>query len=172
MISRFSLQESAPSDRSVPAEASTTRMSKPSSPPRESTAAFVPWPVQPNGARATFRDVFCRRFAVPAERYELEMLQRSLARRARLIGPLIRIFAPHFFSLDQLFVQSIGRAQTAEDLKSELKAFRDHPDNRLWSRRVLKLRLSVWRIWATADEVLPHLGPPRPSTWSSQAPWN
>lgn len=175
MISRFSLQEPEPSDRSPsPVTTGVPRMGEiAGDPARPAAGSFVPWPTQANGAPATFRDVFCRRFAVVSERYEVEMLQRCLTRRARLAGPLIRLFARHFFSVDQLFVQSIGRARTADDLKTELKAFREHPDNRLWSRRVLKLRLSVWRIWDTADEVLPHLVQrPDDRAWASRVPWN
>ena len=105
----------------------------------------------------TFRDVFCRRFDIPSERFEIAVLQRCLSRRARLLRPLIRLFARHYFSFDAFFVQSIGRVRNAQQFTAEVKAFRDHSRNRDWLRRRFKLRLSVWRILDLADEVMPHL---------------
>ena len=57
-----------------------------------------------------------------------------------------------------MFIESIGRARDAAEVKGELKAFREHASNRRWHRRVLKLRLSVWRVLDVADELMPHLG--------------
>lgn len=120
-----------------------------------------------------FRDAFCRRYAIPPERFDLEMLRRCLSRRARLLSTVLTPFAPHLFSVDRMFIETIGRARGADELKAELKAFRDHSANRRWSRRWLKLRLSVWRVLDIADEVLPHV---RAGDWQpskqSNAPWN
>jgi len=111
----------------------------------------------PMALSSCFRDSFCRRFLVPRERYEIEMLRRCLSRRARWLRPFLHFFAEQPFSLDRLFIESIGRARSVAEFRADLQAFRDHPSNRRWARHSLKLRLSVWRIWDVADEVLPHL---------------
>ena len=119
-----------------------------------------------------FRDVFCRRFGIAAERYEIELMKRCLSRRARLLAPLIRLVSPRFFALDELFADSIGRVRQKKEFKDELTGFFDHPANSTWLRRSLKLRLSVFRLRNVAREVLPFLATPGSSDAGALAHWN
>ncbi len=120
-----------------------------------------------------FREAFCRRFAIAPERYEIEMLRRCLSRRARLVAALLSGFSRPMFAVDRLFIESIGRVRNDDELRSELRAFREHSSNRRWPRRCLKLRLSVRRVWDVADEVLPHLHSRAGRTVApSNVPWN
>jgi hypothetical protein len=173
MIPRFTLQDSDPADQ--PSGRVGTRQSigesMTASPPNAMPGAMpLPWYVGPPG---NFREAFCRRFAIAPERFEIEMLRRCMSRRARLIGWLLRPVSPDYYSIDRLFVRSIGRAQDPDEFTAEVKAFRDDPANRAWGRRVLKLRLSIWRVLDVADEVLPHLNT---EEWhremGSRPPWN
>jgi hypothetical protein len=175
MTSRSKLNDAKPARVSSPPPGHRIALS------RASTDEFdgydplpsIAWPPETKGASACFRDVFCRRFQVAPERYEVDMLRRCLPRRVRLLAPLIRLFSPDLFSVDRLFIDSIGRTRNAAELKTELRAFRDHAANRRWKRRVLKLRLSVWRILDTADAVLPHLKSSAVSRpIDSNVPWN
>ena len=127
------------------------------------TAAALAWDSGPNSRGSSFGDSFCRRYSVSPERFEIEMMRRCLSRRARWFRPLLELFAEHHFSLDRFFVRSIGRVRTAAEFRAEVQAFRDHPSNRRWARRSMKLRLSIWRIWDVADEILPYLQPAQPT---------
>ena len=99
-----------------------------------------------------FAEKFCRHFAVPVERYESEMLRRSLYPHARLA----RLFAPaHSFAADRGFVSTIGRLTRRRDLAGETVEFHDDPRNRQFWRRHGRLRVSMQRVHRLFNAVWP-----------------
>ena len=89
---------------------------------------------------------------MPPERYESEMLRRSLYPHARLA----RFFAPaHSFAADRGFVSSIGRLKRRRDLAGEIVEFHDDPSNRLFWRRHGRVRVSTQRVQRLFNLVWP-----------------
>eukprot|EP01035_Chromulina_nebulosa_P005163 gene5164-7011_t len=75
---------------------------------------------------------FCRHFAVPAERYEREMLRRALYPHARLA---YFFSGGEAFAADRDFVTCLGRLTRRRDLPGEAMEFHDDPANRYFWRR-------------------------------------
>jgi hypothetical protein len=102
----------------------------------------------------TFGEIFCERHNLPPESYIPEMLQRTLYPRARMVAPVIRLFAPGFFDADRDFVRAVGLIRRMEDLGDEVTEFHLHPRNRGFLRRALKIRVSCQRMSGVVGEVL------------------
>lgn len=112
----------------------------------------------------TFAELFCRETRTDPARYEREMLARCVHRRARLLVPVIRCFAPDYFAPDDELVRGVGVLTSTRGLKGELQAFDSHPRNRGFCRRRLKVRISAGRVtalvrasFAEADQPAPAL---------------
>jgi len=102
----------------------------------------------------TFGEIFCERYHLPPESYNREMLRRVLYPRARMISPVIRLFAPGFFDADRDFIRGVGLIRRMEDLGDEVTEFHLHPRNRGFLRRVFKIRASCQRMSHLVAEVM------------------
>ena len=94
----------------------------------------------------TFAEFFCNQRRLPPERYRSAMLRCCLHRRALIFLPLLSLFAPNHFEADYELITGVGLMRTTEALNDEIHAYYDHPDNRRFLRRTLRLRVSVKRL--------------------------
>jgi len=94
---------------------------------------------------ATFAEKFCARHDVAPEKYEEVVLKRSLYPVARLLRPVLALKA-NYFAADREFIRGVGQLTLSGDFDSEAQDYLDHPTNRGFLRRVLKLRVSGRRL--------------------------
>jgi hypothetical protein len=121
----------------------------------------------------TFREIYCARFEVPNERFEIDLLRRCLPAQARLLAPMLRRVTRNFFDVDVVFLRAVGAVRTTTGMRNRIEDFRDDPRNRRWSRMQLNLRVSTRRLLDIADEIVPYLVDDRKLRSSvSRAPFN
>ena len=118
-----------------------------------------------------FHDSFCAHFQVPPERYEQEILQRTLTPGARLFRGFLRLTNRNYFASDREFVAAIGRLTRHGDFHAEAQDFHDHPDNRGFLRRALRLRVSATLVRNLIGEVWPDFAPHRTRSTPSLPPF-
>jgi hypothetical protein len=114
----------------------------------------LPAPEKMTPPPRTFGEIFCEQYHLPPESYIPGMLQRTLYPRARMVAPVIRLFAPGFFDADRDFVRGVGLIRRIEDLGDQVTEFHLHPGNRGFLRRVFKIRVSCQRMSRVVGEVL------------------
>lgn len=93
-----------------------------------------------------FRTLYCDYHHLPEEQFEETLLQRSLYPHARWLAPLLTLFHPLYFSTDRVTIQQIGRARQSRQWEEEVRDFRSLAENRLFPRKVLRLRISLTRL--------------------------
>lgn len=101
----------------------------------------------------TFAEKFCRDHALAPEKFEAELLRRTLYPTARWLRPLLALNR-RYFDADRDFVRSIGRIRRMSDFGLEAMDYVDHPENRGLLRDGLRLRVSVRRMQAIVQRTL------------------
>jgi hypothetical protein len=101
-------------------------------------------------SRETFAAKFCRRFSVPIERFNDEVLVRTLYPHARLIslpglGQLL--------DTDRSFVAHVGQLTRRRDFAGEALEFQHDPRNRGFWRKNARLRISIRRMQTLFESV-------------------
>jgi hypothetical protein len=94
----------------------------------------------------TFAELFCRQHRLPPQRFNQAMLRCCLYPRARFIQPLLAIIWPGHFKADYELISRVGRLTELGALDHEIGEFHDHPANRGFLRRTLRLRISTKRL--------------------------
>jgi hypothetical protein len=102
------------------------------------------------GSRETFAQKFCRHFGVPTERFDEEVLRRTLYPHARWVR---RLGSRDLLSVDRSFVLSVGRLTRRRDFAGEAGEFGQEPCNRRFWRRWGRFRVSVGRMRELFDRV-------------------
>ena len=118
-----------------------------------------------------FHDSFCEHFHVPPERYEQEILQRTLTPGARVLQGFLRLTDRNYFAVDREFIAAIGRLTRHGDFHAEAQDFHDHPDNRGYLRRALRLRVSATLMRGLIDQVWPDFAARRTRSNPSLSPF-
>lgn len=98
----------------------------------------------------TFQVKVCRHFDVPRERYVETVLQATLYPHARW---LVSLAAEEFLEPDRMFIAEVGQLTRWRGFASEVWDFQRDERNRLFLRRVLRLRVSVARMRVLFSEV-------------------
>ena len=110
----------------------------------------------------TFAEVYCRRHALPPERFERAVLARALYPHARVLAPFIRLLWPEHFAADLDLVRNTGQLCRVRDFSVEAAEFAYHPANHPGLRQILRLRVSVQRLRHLVQATL-HAPPSAPS---------
>mgnify|MGYP003674384100 CR=1 FL=1 len=93
-----------------------------------------------------FAERYCTFHRIAPEEYSAHLLQHSLHAPLRWVWPLIRGLCRYHFQEDRFCIDTVGRLRSLRAAKSEMREFSIHPTNRVFSRRILLLRLSTTRL--------------------------
>jgi len=94
----------------------------------------------------TFAERFCNHHRLQPEQYRRAMLQSCFHRRALIFLPFLSRISPGHFEADYELISVVGLMRNPESFNDEIRAFHDHPHNRRFLRRNLRLRVSVKRL--------------------------
>jgi hypothetical protein len=104
----------------------------------------------PEATAETFQEKVCRHFGVPASRYDETVLRLTLYPHAQWL----RLFgSSQLLTADRRFIIGVGRLTRWRGFAAEVRAFQGDPQNALFWRRSLRLRVSVMRMRALFSEV-------------------
>jgi len=101
----------------------------------------------------TFRERYCERHGIDAERFERELVFRSLHRRALPFYWLLGMNR-EYTSPDYDFVRGVGDLRQWREFRDEAAGFHYHPHNRGFLRAVLRLRVSTQRLQRVLEREL------------------
>lgn len=93
----------------------------------------------------TFRELYCAQHALPLDRFERELVRRSLYLHAWPIFWLLKLNR-NYASPDYEFVRGVGELRNRREFRNEAAEYHYHPHNRGVLRSVLKLRVSSQRL--------------------------
>jgi hypothetical protein len=93
----------------------------------------------------TFRELYCAQHSLPLDRFEKELISRSLHLHARPIYWLLGLNR-HYTSPDYEFVRGVGELRNRREFRNEAAEYHYHPHNRGLLRSALKLRVSSQRL--------------------------
>ena len=96
-------------------------------------------------ALKTFRELYCSQHHIPLDRFERDLVRRSLHRHALPIYWLLGLNRD-YTSPDFDFVRGVGELRNRREFRNEAAEFHYHPHNRGLLRSVLKLRVSSSRL--------------------------
>ena len=116
----------------------------------------------------TFAEIFCAQRCIPPAEYTQRLFRAALYPHARLVAPLLRAVHRRHFVADYEFVEDVGHLTCVADFSLAMGSYIEHPDNRGFLRRRLRLRVSARRMlhlvraaFASRGAVLPPAGPDR-----------
>ena len=93
----------------------------------------------------TIRELYCEHRRISAERFEREVVSRSLHLQARPFYWLLGLNR-EYTSPDYDFVRSVGDLRHWREFRNEAVEYHYHPHNRGFLRTVLRLRVSAQRL--------------------------
>jgi hypothetical protein len=93
----------------------------------------------------TFRELYCAQHSISHERYDGELVRRSLHLHALPIYWLLGLNRD-YTSPDYEFVRGVGELRNRRDFRNEAAEYHYHPHNRGLLRSLLKLRVSSQRL--------------------------
>jgi hypothetical protein len=117
----------------------------------------APPPAQKSGE--TFREKFCQRYGLAPDAFENEVLRRCLYPVGKLVFWLVGE-NPKYFSSDRDFIRGAGRARNPHEHRAEVWAFTGDPENRRFTRRYLKCRVSAGKVYLLMKALLEPGSPP------------
>lgn len=103
----------------------------------------------------TFHARFCRHAGISSDHFGVEVLKRTLYRRARVLRSVCLLFDRDFFAADNDFIAGVGQLTRRRDFHSEVQDFHTHPSNHGFLRRHLRFRVSVMRMSRLFHEAWP-----------------
>jgi hypothetical protein len=102
----------------------------------------------------TFRELYCERHGLPAERFEDALTALAWYPHTRLVRWLMQVAHPKYLEPDREFVRAVGDLRTRRLFSNEAANFHHERANHWFIRRVLKARVSAERIRRVFDEVM------------------
>ena len=99
----------------------------------------------------TFRERYCRRWAIPPEQFEEHLLPRALYPSARILRPLLGLRAGYFHP-DREFIRAAGDLRSRRFFHAEAGEFHGTEANHRFLRRWLRLRVSAERTRRLMEE--------------------
>ncbi len=118
----------------------------------------------------TFAEIYCEREGVSPAALRETLLQRTLYPHARLIAGLGFRHLPGLFLADREFVEDVGCLRSLQDFSLVLGGFVEHPSNRNFLRRRLRIRISAHRMLRIVRAVLAPAGRSAPAGSHSPVP--
>lgn len=110
----------------------------------------------------TLRQLYCEAHGLPAGNFTRHLLSRILYPHARPLAGVLAMLDRRHFDADQEFAEDLGQLRALEEFDDAAVNFVDHYSNRAFPRRVLRLRASVRRALAVAQQYLPDELEPNP----------
>jgi hypothetical protein len=103
----------------------------------------------------TFSECFCAKHNIPPEKFARAVFRLSLYRRTYFFRWLLPLISQNYFAADFDLVYGVERLRRMRDFVSEAEHYNEHPGNRGFLRRTLRLRVSTTRLKAIIRETLP-----------------
>lgn len=103
----------------------------------------------------TFAECFCAQHGITSEQFARAVFRRALYRRALPVAWFLGFLMHDYFAADFDFIHGVERLRRLRDFASEAERFNEHPTNRGWLRRRLRLRISTHRLKRLIRETLP-----------------
>lgn len=94
----------------------------------------------------TFAEIYGERTGLSPAELNHVLFIRSLYPPARLIARLVRWLNPRHFIADYEFCEDVGNLRSLEDFSLALGSYLEHPANRGFLRRKLRIRVSARRM--------------------------
>lgn len=114
------------------------------------------FPAHHRAGLKNFRELYCEQHRIPLDRYERDLVWRSLHRRARPFYWLLGLISDYTLP-DYDFVRGVGELRNRREFRNEAAEYHYHPRNRGFLRSVLKLRVSSHRLQKIfEDEIEEH----------------
>ena len=104
----------------------------------------------------TFRELYCEQRGIPTDRFEDELVHRSLYWQAKPFYWLLGLNR-EYTSPDYEFVRSVGDLHRWREFWDEAVGYYYHPRNRGLLRTVLRLRVSAHRLQSILERDLKDL---------------
>jgi len=101
----------------------------------------------------TFAERYSEQHGVAPEGFQEAVFRRSLYPMARLLRPVLDL-NPRYFATDRALVAALGLITQMRSFDAESFVYVNDPDNRGFVRRVLRLRISVGRLYLLAKGAL------------------
>ena len=101
----------------------------------------------------TFRELYCERRGIAADRFERDLVGRSLHWQARPVYWLLGLNKA-YTSPDYEFVRGVGDLRNWKEYRNEAIEYHYHPHNRGFLRTVLRLRVSASRLQSVLEREL------------------
>jgi hypothetical protein len=115
----------------------------------------------------TFAEIYGERAGLPPAELNHVLFSRTLYPQARLIAGLVRWLNPRHFIADYEFCEDVGYLRSLEDFSLVLGSYIEHPANRGFLRRRLRIRVSARRMFKIVRSVFAPSGrvtaPPAPA---------
>ncbi len=108
-----------------------------------------------NKPNLTFAESYCAQHGIPREKFARTVFKRVLYRRTLLFIWILQFFKQDYFVADFDLIYGVERLRRMRDFNSEAERFNEHPSNRGWLRRRLRLRVSTYRLKLLIKETLP-----------------
>ena len=94
----------------------------------------------------TFSEIYCAQHGIPADQFSRAVFKEILYRRAVPLVGALRFLKRNYFSADFDLIYAVEGLRRLHDFHNEARRFNEHPANRGWLRRGLRLRISTSRL--------------------------
>ena len=103
----------------------------------------------------TFRELYCKKFSVPLDKYEKALFRHSLYRRTWPFYYLLKWWNKDYFEEDLLVIEELAQLRNLECFEPEVGRFYGRMQrSKSFLRRRLKLRISGERLIQVKKQVL------------------
>lgn len=117
----------------------------------------------------SFAERFCARHGLSPGAYGEAVLRRALYPHARGVYCALACLSENYGRADRDFIHGVGMIRRLQDFSGEAADYMDHPANRGFLRRRLRLRVSSRRLRRLAEEAFSMEAVP--TEIDSQVPW-
>ena len=107
-----------------------------------------------------FLDRYCQRTDQRRSAFVTDVLHRTLYPHARPFTRLLEALDRQYFHPDYEFIEDISLMRRPADFSSAVRSYLEHPRNRSFLRRRLRLRISVRRMVELVNHVSEPALPP------------
>lgn len=127
----------------------------------------------PPAQSPTFAERYCRARGLLPSEYHRALLQEALYPHARPLAGLLRLLDRRHFVADYEFVEDVGHIRSVADFALPMGSYVEHPDNRGFLRRRLRLRTSTRHMLTLVRAAFAQPGvPAEPVRWRSLDPFD
>lgn len=103
----------------------------------------------------SFKVRFCERYGVPPAAFGEALLRRALYPHARPLCWFLGMWDRHYFQPDFEFIEDVAHLRSAAYFAEAMDCYINHPYNRRFLRRRLRLRISGRRMWEEVNAIFP-----------------